>query len=106
MAAERRTHTISIVWYILSDYIAALLSANIFHFSRRLLLSEPIFVDHRLLLTSRFWLGTTTIPLGWLLLYALFGSYNSLYQKSRLSEFANTFVYCLIGCTISFFCIV
>ena len=106
MAAQRRTHTISIFWYILSDYIAALLSANIFHFSRRLLLAEPVFVDHRLLLTPRFWLGTTTIPVCWLLLYALFGSYKSLYQKSRLSEFANTFVYCLIGCTIIFFAIV
>jgi len=106
MAARKRSHTIPILWYILSDYIAALLSSNIFHFSRRLLLSEPIFVNHRLLLTSRFWLGTTTIPLCWLLLYALFGSYNSLYQKSRLTEFANTFVYCLLGCTIIFFAIV
>jgi exopolysaccharide biosynthesis polyprenyl glycosylphosphotransferase len=106
MAAKRRSHTISILWYILSDYIAALLSANIFHFSRRLLLSEPIFVDHRLLLTSRFWLGTTTIPICWLLLYALFGSYNSIYRKSRLTEFANTFVYSLLGCTIIFFSIV
>jgi exopolysaccharide biosynthesis polyprenyl glycosylphosphotransferase len=106
MAAKRRSPTIPILWYILSDYIAALLSSNIFHFSRRMLLSEPIFVNHRLLLTSRFWLGTTTIPLCWLLLYTLFGSYNSIYQKSRLSEFANTFVYCLLGCTIIFFAIV
>jgi exopolysaccharide biosynthesis polyprenyl glycosylphosphotransferase len=106
MAERKRSHTISILWYILSDYIAALLSSNIFHFSRRLLLSEPIFAGHHLLLTSRFWLGTITIPLGWLLLYTLFGSYNSLYQKSRLSEVANTFVYCLIGCTIVFFSIV
>jgi lipopolysaccharide/colanic/teichoic acid biosynthesis glycosyltransferase len=106
MAVRKRSHPISILWYILSDYIAALLSSNIFHFSRRILLSEPIIVNHRLLLTSRFWLGTTTIPLCWLLLYALFGSYNSLYQKSRLTEFANTFVYCLIGCTIIFFSIV
>ena len=106
MPAAKRSHPISIGWYILSDYIAALLSSNIFHFSRRMLLSEPIFVNHRLLLTPRFWLGTITIPLCWLLLYTLVGSYNSLYQKSRLSEFANTFIYCLIGCTIVFFSIV
>ena len=106
MAGRKRSHTIPIFWYILSDYIAALLSSNIFHFSRRILLSEPIFAGHHLLLTSRFWLGTTTIPVCWLLLYTLFGSYNSLYQKSRLSEVANTFVYCLIGCTIVFFSIV
>jgi exopolysaccharide biosynthesis polyprenyl glycosylphosphotransferase len=106
MAIVKKSHPIPIFWYILSDYAAALLSSNIFHFSRRILLSEPIFVGHRLLLTSRFWLGTITIPLGWLILYTLVGSYKSLYQKSRLTEAANTFVYCLIGCTIVFFSIV
>jgi len=106
MAARQKSHTISVFWYILSDYITALLSAIIFHFSRRFLLSEPIFVKGHLVLTQRFWLGTSTIPLGWLILYTLVGSYGSLYQKSRLSEISNTFVYCLIGCTIIFFAIV
>jgi exopolysaccharide biosynthesis polyprenyl glycosylphosphotransferase len=106
MAAAKKPHTIPIFWYILSDYIAALLSSNIFHFSRRVLLSEPIFVNNHLLLTSRFWLGTTTIPLAWLILYTLMGSYKSLYQKSRLTELTNTFIYCIIGCTIVFFAIV
>ena len=106
MAASPKTHTISVFWYILSDYITALLSAIIFHFSRRYLLSEPIFIDGHLLLTQRFWLGTSTIPLGWLILYTLVGSYGSLYQKSRLSEISNTFIYSLIGCTTIFFAIV
>lgn len=106
MPASKRTHTISILWYILSDYLAALLSANIFHFSRRYLLSEPIFINHHLLLTQRFWLGNSTIPVSWLILFTMVGSYRSLYQKSRLNEISNTFVYCLIGCTTIFFAIV
>jgi exopolysaccharide biosynthesis polyprenyl glycosylphosphotransferase len=106
MAASRRTHTVRVFWYILSDYITALLSAVIFHFSRRFLLSEPIFVNGHLLLTQRFWLGTATIPVGWLILYTLAGSYGSLYLKSRLNEASNTFIYCLIGCTTIFFAIV
>jgi exopolysaccharide biosynthesis polyprenyl glycosylphosphotransferase len=106
MAASQRTHTISVFWYILSDYITAVLSAIIFHFSRRYLLSEPIFIKGHLLLNQRFWLGTSTIPVCWLVLYTLVGSYGSLYQKSRLSEISNTFVYSLIGCTIIFFAIV
>src|SRR5882757_10130975 len=99
MPLPKKTHTISTFWYILSDYVAALLSAIIFHFSRRSLLSEPIFVDGRLLLTQRFWLGNTTIPLCWLILFTILGSYHTLYQKSRLDEITNTFIYCLIGCT-------
>lgn len=106
MAAGRKSHTVPVYWYILSDYITALLSAIIFHFSRRVLLSEAIFVNGHLLLTQRFWLGTATIPIGWIILYTLAGSYGSLYLKSRLNEASNTFVYCLIGCTIIFFAIV
>ena len=106
MAANQKAHTIPVFWYILSDYITALLSAAIFHFSRRFLLAEPIFIGSHLLLTQRFWLGAATIPVGWIILYTLVGSYGSLYQKSRLNEITNTFIYSLLGCTIIFFAIV
>ena len=106
MPASKKPHTVSILWYILSDYATALLSSMIFHFSRRVLLSETIFYNHRLLLTERFWLGTSTIPIVWLILYSLMGSYRSLYLKSRLSEATNTFIYSVIGCTTVFFAIV
>jgi polysaccharide biosynthesis protein PslA len=104
LQAHKKIH---IIWYILSDYFAALLTSFIFHFSRRILLSEPVIVDHRLLLTNRFWLGSSTIPVGFLLLYALVGTYTaSLYKKSRLDELTSTFTFSLIGCTIVFFAIV
>jgi exopolysaccharide biosynthesis polyprenyl glycosylphosphotransferase len=106
MPAHKRPHTIPILWYILSDYFAALLASIIFHFSRRTFLSEPIFVGGKLLLTERFWLGTVTIPFGWLLFYAMVGSYTSLYKKSRLNELTYTFTYSIIGCTVVFFSIV
>ena len=106
MPATKRIHTISILWYIVSDYLAAMLAANIFHFSRRYLLSETIFVNHHLLLTQRFWLGAATIPICWLILFSIAGAYQNLYQKSRLGEMTNTFFSCLIGCTIVFFAIV
>jgi exopolysaccharide biosynthesis polyprenyl glycosylphosphotransferase len=104
LQAHKKIH---IIWYIVSDYVAALLASFVFHFSRRILLSEPVIVDHRLLLTNRFWLGSATIPIGFLLLYALVGAYtSSLYKKSRLDELAGTFLFSLIGCTIVFFAIV
>jgi exopolysaccharide biosynthesis polyprenyl glycosylphosphotransferase len=106
MAGTSKPHTIPVLWYTVSDYLTALLSSIIFHFSRRLLLSEPIFVDGHLLLTQRFWLGATTIPICWLMLYTVVGSYGSLYQKSRLDEATNTFIISLLGCTIIFFAIV
>ncbi len=106
MPETKKIHTVPVFWYILSDYLAALLSSNIFHFSRRALLSERIFENGHLLLTNRFWLGAATIPVGWLILFAMLGSYRNLYQKSRLNELSNTFIYSIIGCTIVFFAIV
>lgn len=86
--------------------MAALLASILFHFSRRILLDEPLYVNGHLWLTPRFWLGTATIPLGWLIFYSIVGSYTSLYKKSRLNELTNTFTFSIIGCTIVFFAIV
>ncbi|MFI5151811.1 MAG: sugar transferase [Chitinophagales bacterium] len=97
---------IHIIWYILSDYLAAILSWIILYFTRRYLLSEPIYVQGALYLNNRFWLGISIIPAGWLVFYALVGSYNKLYRKSRLNEFTVTAVCSMIGCTVLFFSIV
>jgi polysaccharide biosynthesis protein PslA len=101
--AGRKIH---ITWYVLSDYISAILSWMILYFTRRLLLQEPIFVDGELFLNNRFWLGLLLIPAGWIVFYALTGTYHSLYKKSRLNEFSSTILSSLIVCTILFFAIV
>src|SRR5882672_3734755 len=49
------------------------------------------------------WLGIFLIPVGWLALLTLVGSYHSLYKKSRLFEFTTTFICTLIGSIILFF---
>lgn len=97
---------IHIAWYILSDYIAAILAWIVMYFSRRLLLSEPVTMDGEIYLNNRFWLGISVIPLCWLMFYAMVGSYTSMYKKSRLNEFTITFICSLIGCTVIFFSIV
>lgn len=47
--------------------------------------------------------STLFIPVGWLALFTVAGSYHSLYQKSRLNEFSTTMFCCMIGCTLLFF---
>lgn len=42
------------------------------------------------------------VPLGWLVLYTLAGTYNHLYKKSRFEEFTLTFVSTLFGTIILF----
>ncbi|MET0300023.1 MAG: sugar transferase [Flavitalea sp.] len=94
------------VWYLLSDYLAAVLAWIVLYFVRRHLLNEVVVIDGSLYLNQRFWLGITLVPPAWVLFYAILGSYNSLYRKSTLNEFTTTFVSSLIGCTLFFFAIV
>src|ERR1700704_4563912 len=103
MRAHQKIH---IIWYIFSDYIAAILAWIILYFTRRFLLSEPIVVNHQLYLNNRFWPGLLIIPMGWLIFYGMVGSYHSLYKKSRLNELTLTAICSLIGCTVLFFSIV
>ena len=97
---------IHIGWYIFSDYIAAVITWVILYFTRRLLLGEPVIINHHIYFNNRFWLGISILPVCWLIFYAMVGSYNSLYKKSRLNEFTITFICTLIGCTVIFFSIV
>jgi len=74
-----------------------------FYFIRKAILKETIIDEGQLQVNNRFWLGVVFIPLCWLILFALVGSYHSLYKKSRLFEFTITLVCTLIGSVILFF---
>jgi exopolysaccharide biosynthesis polyprenyl glycosylphosphotransferase len=84
-------------WYAFVDYIMAALAWALFYFVRKSILSEPFTTG------PKFWLGVVFIPFGWLTLYGLVGSYNSIYKKSRLTEFTKTFICSTIGCIVLFF---
>ena len=84
-------------WYVLTDGVTAALAWTAFYFLRKKILAQPMEVN------QKFWLGVLLIPVGWLMLYALVGSYNSIYKKSRLTEFTKTFICSAIGCTTLFF---
>jgi exopolysaccharide biosynthesis polyprenyl glycosylphosphotransferase len=100
MNAEKK---IPVAAYAVMDYITAALAWGIFFFIRKLLLGEPLFENGYLLTDKKFWLGIFFIPVGWLIIYTLVGSYHSLYKKSRLNEFTMTFICSLIGCILLFF---
>ncbi len=94
---------ISIAWYAVIDFITASLAWASFFFIRKWLLKETITDQGSIMVNNKFWLGILFIPIGWLVLYSLVGTYRSLYKKSRLFEFTITFVCCLIGCIVLFF---
>src|SRR4051812_14949598 len=103
MPSSKKIH---IIWYLVSDYLAAVLAWIILYFTRRYLLAEFIETSKGIYLNNRFWMGLALFPFGWLIFYSLVGAYHSLYGKSRLNEFTITFITSLIGCTLIFFLII
>jgi polysaccharide biosynthesis protein PslA len=90
---------ISVSWYAVADYIAASLAWLCFYFYRSYLLDDK----------GAFPIGSVSwayivliVPLFWIILYTLAGTYRHLYKKSRLEEFTLTFITSFFGCVILF----
>jgi exopolysaccharide biosynthesis polyprenyl glycosylphosphotransferase len=99
----RLSKQIGISRYVLSDLFFSALSWMCFYVLRRFYLyaswdvwlafNEPTFIR-----------GLIIIPLCWLVLYLLAGSYKkNLYERSRLNEFTNTVLTSLVGVLFVFF---
>ena len=50
-----------------------------------------------------FWLAVAITPVCWVAFYGITGAYMSVYSKSRLKEFSQTFFITLLGVTVLFF---
>jgi polysaccharide biosynthesis protein PslA len=99
----RYQNRISIAWYMISDFLTSSLAWALFFIARKNILGEPAKLQQAVFTDPKFWLGIVLIPLGWLFLYALLGSYESLYRKSRLNELITSFFASLLGTTVLFF---
>lgn len=101
---NKKLQKIQVLKYLIADFLSAIIAWFLFilyrqnningRFSR---MPEEIFIDENLLL------GFIIIPLFWLTLYALSGSYKKILRRSRLNEFGQTLIITLIGVLIIFF---
>lgn len=95
MASHRKIH---IRWYTASDFLAALLTWVCIHAAKAQILHEQVRMP--VFSTSLFLYGLLFVPLAWVVVYFLTGSYRSLYRKSRLSELGYTLVISILGCAV------
>ncbi|MGN6247011.1 MAG: sugar transferase [Ginsengibacter sp.] len=91
---QKRLH---IGFYVLGDYIASVVAWILFYWFHRKL-GGQYFV-----LSYKFFAGLLLYPIGYLILFHLFGNYKSLYYKSRLQELLSTFLSTSLGSVILFF---
>ena len=90
--------------YILWDIFAALVAWGAFFFLRKLSIENNQFHDVNLVFRdSNFWRGILLLPVAWLCLYALQGTYKDIFRKGRLKELQMTFSASLIGVIVIFF---
>ncbi|MBW6461289.1 MAG: sugar transferase [Bacteroidales bacterium] len=95
--------------YVVADYIAALLAWSLFFIYRKYSI-EPTVLDHisDIFDDRNFYLGIIVVPVFWLLLYAITGTYSvkRIYRKSRLRELSQTSFISLLGVIIIFFALI
>ncbi len=71
---------------------------------RKIGFENTTFDDLGLIVSDpNFWLGIVFVPLGWLALYAMQGSYKNVLRKSRLKELQQTAIASIIGVVVLFF---
>ena len=70
---------------------------------RKVYIEEEAYEIKFLLDDANFRLGLFALPLAWLLLHFITGTYTDVYRKSRLGELGKTFLVSLAGVTIIFF---
>ena len=94
----------STIYYILADFLSAAFAWTIFNYYRKTQVDSlktgeiptPIF-------DNQFYLSVFVLPVIWVLVYYLSGSYNNVLRKSRINEFFQTFTTSIIGVTVMFF---
>ncbi len=102
----KQAKPIHIAWYVLSDFLMASLAWGIMYFLRKYYLGLTVRDEGGLAIDDNFWMGITLVPIGWIILYTLVGSYKSLYKKSKLQEITTVFICNLIGCAFLYFTII
>ena len=92
---------------MLLDWLAAMIAWSLFYILRKLS-EDPEIYKHleRVIQDDKFWLGILIIPVFWLFLYLMMGSYRRIYRKSRLRELGQTLIITLIGVTFIFFILI
>lgn len=90
--------------YVAADYIASALAWTLFYIYR-LEFVEPQKYGYKIPISfdKNYYLAIIMIPLYWILIFGIFGSYKNIYRKSRVKEFGLVFTLCFVGSVSLFF---
>ncbi|MEO6134986.1 MAG: sugar transferase [Ginsengibacter sp.] len=90
---KKQSHT---VFYAISDFIASVICWLLFYIWLSNYHNIPFKLD------TNFFTGLILYPIGWIILYHIFGTYRNIYYKSRANELLSTFLNTFFGIIILF----
>ncbi len=94
-------------YFILSDYLSAMLAWGLMFVFRKSYIGGYSPVEHPEVVFDRnFYLGIFLIPLFWLMIYFIIGTYRAFFRKSRLTELFRTFLVSIFGVLLLFFTLI
>ncbi len=94
---------IQVARYVVWDFLAASIAWGLFFIYRKYYVDPPAFYWDKVWGDPKFYWGIVLIPLAWLAVYAIVGTYRKIYRKSRLKEMGQTLAISLLGVTVIFF---
>ena len=88
---------IHIRWYILADIAICIFTWICFYYLR------TVIYGYHFSIPPGFYIGLLLYTAGWISLHFLTGTYHSIYQKTKLTEFFKTLIVSIIGCMFLLF---
>jgi len=93
--------------YVIADLVAAALAWSLFFLYRKSVHDPGIQSSLvQIYADANYYIGVAVIPLFWLMLYVMAGTYRRIYRKSRLKELGQTLTITLMGVIIIFFALI
>ncbi|MCW3076198.1 MAG: hypothetical protein JWO32_807 [Bacteroidetes bacterium] len=92
------------IYYLVTDFLSAATAWTLFNIYRKTQI-DPLKTgdfDSRIF-DNNFLISVAVLPLIWVLVYYLSGSYNNVLRRSRINEFVQVLITSIIGVTVIFF---
>lgn len=99
--------SLQVAKYIFADLLSAALAWMLFFMYRKYTVNPELFTDLSVVFSDRkLYIGIVVIPLFWLTLYIITGTYRKIYRKSRLKELGQTLSITFFGVIFIFFSLI
>lgn len=93
--------------YVVADFLTALLAWSLFFTYRKISVDNTYNPQlHDVFVDPNFYIGIIFIPLFWMFLYIIVGSYRKIYRRSRLKELGQTIMITFVGSIVIFFALI